>query len=231
MIKLFALSFLFILPFFGISQHFIGLEAGYLGSNLVSKPTTLDFKIHSGLSGGINYTYQGVKKMTIHSGIKVQQFGHDFNLVLTDEFGVFLQEGRVQNRIMSVNIPIKVGYKFGSRFTITPSLGFSAKGILSANSVLPKSLTGLGSLAKSTTFLDQINQFNVSAVVATEFATKIKEAQVFAHLEYQQGLLNTFKDGFIVEGSSHKHLTLGLIIGFRLQLFQKIVDEGIQLED
>lgn len=217
---------LFVLPFTIKAQSFIGLEAGYMGSNILFNPSFTSYKIHSGFTGGIHYTYQSKKRIVVFSGLRVQRYGFNYDLVLTDSQGDLIGEGRVQNRIMSLNIPLRAGYQLGNKVTVTPNIGLSCNAVLSANSILPKSLTGLGSLAKSTTFLQDLNTINLFAVIGTEVATSIQGTQVFGSIEYQHGLTNMTKKSLSAPGSSQRNLLLGITIGCRMPIPQRTDETG-----
>lgn len=223
MTRIFSLL-IFALPFSGKSQHYIGLEAGFLASNVIFQPKVVDYQIHAGFNGGIQYNYQGSKGLTIHSGLRTQQYGHDYHAVFSIQSSGIIKEGRIQYRFMSINVPLRFGYQFGDKIRITPNAGVSMNYILSANSVLPKSLTGFGSLAKSTTFLNEVNSFALSAVVSTELSFNMKENEFFTSIEYQHGLTNIFKEELTPPESSQKHLMLGLTVGFRIPILQKVED-------
>ncbi len=217
---------LFVLPFTIKAQSFIGLEAGFVASHIHWKPKLVDYQLHAGFNGGIQYHFNTKNKLKFYSGLRVQRFGYDYNAIFSIQSGGIIKEGRIQYRFMSLSIPARIGYQFGEKFKITPNIGIGANYILSANTVLPKSLTGLGSLAKSTTFLDKTNQFTINALISTEFSVNHKTNEFYVCLEYQHGLTNAFKPDSTQPESDQKNLLFGLNIGCRIPMFQKTDETG-----
>jgi len=119
-------------------KHFIGMQAGLNLTNTSAKENFVDTKIRTSFTGGINYVFKFSGKCRFEIDALYSQKGFTDNIILTDDFGVFIGEEKTEFNLDYFCIPLKLGYEIGNKINVIPTIGIVPSYLLKAETIYPK---------------------------------------------------------------------------------------------
>lgn len=164
-------------------NHYIGVKAGYISSNISSSEDVMeDTKARNGLVAGLNYEYNFLKFFSAGAEVLYEQRGWNQEIIYTNEIGLEIGEGTIEYNYDYVSIPLKAGVILGNRLSVYANLGVVNSFSLSSEVTIPYPD---GSYSKED-MTEHVNTYDIAGLIdlggSLKFAGRFK---IYLNLNYQ----------------------------------------------
>lgn len=195
-------------------NHYLGVKAGYLSSNISSSEDIMDETMpRNGLVAGLSYEYNFLKYFTAGAEVLYEQRGWTQEIIYTNEIGLEIGKGTIESNYDYISIPIKAGVTFGNKLSIYANLGIANSFSTSAEMNIPY----YDGSSTNEDMKKHVNDFDVAGLFdlggSLSFLGRFK---VFLNLNYQQSFTSFNVEYF--SNTELKHYSFSATTGIKYAL-------------
>ena len=196
-------------------SQLIGIKGG-LGPVLMTQDEGLHLA-RQGFALGLVYNYQTKSRFTYGAELLYERHGYG------DDYIIVHSDGRLEKYLALTNfnyitVPLLIGYTFGNKFYVKPSVGLSPGFLLTASSSYPtfqepffdtayRKFTGI----KTVDIKNTVNTFNLSAMADITIGCHITgHLDQFLSVRFQGGLTSISRDKTIPMWNNDTYFSFGV---------------------
>ncbi len=216
------LSFLFILITSSVvgQKHYIGLQAGFSMTNSSAKENFIDTKMRTGFDGGINYIYKFSEKYRLGIDVLYSQKGFTNNINITDDVGVFIGEEKMEFNYDYFCIPLKIGYEFGNKLKLIPTIGIVPSYLLKAEETIAPTFDSNENIITHEVLDTKkyVSKFDLGGIVELGIESLLSDNLIFCPGINYKHSLTTFSNSDYFDGYNTRHYGFSVVVGLKYKL-------------